>query len=114
MSLFGELGRRNIFRVVLLYVAAGWLVLEVGALLVDYAGLPDWVYRFTFALLIIGFPLALVLSWMFEITPEGLRREFEVDPERSITRETGTRLIRLALLATLVVVLLNLLRFALG
>jgi hypothetical protein len=113
MSLFAELRRRNIFGVILLYVAGGWLLLESGALLVDYAGLPAWVYRFLFAVLIIAFPLAIVLSWLYEITPEGIRRESEVDPERSITRQTGAKLLRLALLSVCLVVLLNLLRFAL-
>lgn len=113
MSLFAELSRRNIFHVVLLYVAAGWLVLELGAMAVDYAGVPGWVYRFIFGVLIIGFPLALVLSWIYEITPEGLRREFEVDRERSITRQTGRKLLNLAALSVLLVLLLNLLRFAL-
>lgn len=113
MTLFAELRRRNIFAVVLLYIAAGWLLLETGALLVDYADLPAWVYRFLFAVLIIAFPLAIVLSWMYEITPEGLRREHEVDRERSIARRTGAKLLRLALLAVLLVVLLNLLRFVL-
>ncbi len=113
MSLFAELKRRNIFRVALFYVAAGWLLLELGAMLVDYAGIPGWVYRFAFAVLVIGFPLALVLSWIYEITPEGLRREFDVVPERSITRQTGQRLARLTVFAIAGVVALNLLRFAL-
>lgn len=111
MSLFSELRRRNIFRVSLLYLVAAWLLLELGALSVDYANLPGWVFRFTFAMLLIGFPLALVLSWIYEITPEGIRREFEVERERSITRETGRRLTRLTLLCLLLIVLLNLSRF---
>lgn len=113
MSLFAELRRRNIFRVALLYVTAGWLLLEIAALLVDYAGMPGWVYRFAFAILIIAFPLALVLSWIYEITPQGLRREVEVEPARSITTKTGKRLLYLALSSVLLVLLLNLLRFAL-
>lgn len=113
MSLFAELRRRNIFRVALLYVTGGWLLLEIGSMLIDYAGIPDWIYRFTFAMLIIAFPLALILSWIYEITPEGLRREFEVERERSITKKTGAMLLRLALLSVLLVFLLNLLRFAL-
>lgn len=113
MSFFAELRRRNIFRVALLYVAAGWLLLEIGALLVDYAGVPDWTYRFTAAVLVIAFPLALVLSWVYEITPDGIRREHEVERAQSITRETGAKLVRMAMLSVLLVFLLNLLRFAL-
>lgn len=113
MSLFSELRRRNLFRVALLYVAAGWLLLELTSMLVDYAGLPVWVFRFVFALLIIAFPLAMGISWLYEITPEGLRRESLVDPAESITKQTGARLLRLALLSMLLVFLLNLARFAL-
>ena len=113
MTLFSELRRRNVFRVILLYVAAGWLLLESSAMLADYAGMPLWVSRFLFALLIIAFPLAIGISWLYEITPEGLRRESRVDPAESITKKTGARLLRLAMLSVLLVVLLNLLRFAL-
>jgi hypothetical protein len=113
MTLFSELRRRNVFRVILLYVTAGWLLLELSSMLVDYAGMPVWVLRFVFALLIIAFPLAIGISWFYEITPDGLRRESLVDPEASITKQTGARLLRIALLSLMLVVLLNLLRFAL-
>ena len=113
MSLITELRRRNIFRVDLLYIAAGWLLLELGALCVDYAQLPGWIYRFTFAMLLIGFPLILVLAWIFELTPDGIKREFEVDMSNSITRRTGRTLLKLTLLAVLLICLLNLARFAL-
>ncbi|MEE4174771.1 MAG: hypothetical protein V2I57_11010 [Xanthomonadales bacterium] len=113
MTLFSELRRRNLFHVVLLYVTAGWLLLELNAMLVDYADMPVWVLRFVFAMLIIAFPLAIGISWFYEITPGGLRRESSVDPADSITKQTGARLLRLALLSVLGVCLLNLLRFAL-
>jgi hypothetical protein len=113
MPLFAELKRRNIFRVTLLYVTAGWLVLELTAMAVDYAGLAEWVYRFAFALLLIAFPLALLLSWFYEITPTGLRREKQVERAASITDQTGRRLVQLSGLAVVLVCGLNLLRFAL-
>lgn len=113
MSLFSELRRRNLFHVVLLYLAAGWLLLELSSLLVDFAGMPVWVLRFLFALLIIAFPLAIGISWFYEITPKGLRRESLVDPAESITKQTGRRLLRLALFSVLLVFLVNILRFAL-
>lgn len=113
MTLFSELRRRNLFRVVLLYLTAGWLLLEISSMLVDYADLPAWVLRFFFALLIIAFPLALGISWFYEITPEGLRRESSVDPADSIARQTGARLLRLSMLSVGLIVLLNLLRFVL-
>ncbi|KAA9133251.1 hypothetical protein F3N42_02530 [Marinihelvus fidelis] len=113
MKVFAELVRRNIFRVALLYVASAWLVLEILSLGVDYAGLPSWIYRFAVALGIICFPLAMVFSWLFEITPEGLVRETKVEPSRSITVRTGRKLLRLAILCVLGVAGLNLLRFGL-
>ena len=73
-----ELRRRNIFRVAVLYAAASWLVLDLCALCVAEVGLAPWVFRFLFALALICFPLALVLSWIYEITPEGLRRGRDV------------------------------------
>ncbi len=113
MSILAELVRRNIFRVALLYVASAWLVLELLAIGVDYAGVPGWVYRFAAAIGIICFPLAMVFSWIFEITPEGLKRETRVDPASSITRQTGRRLLWLTMICVLGVLALNLLRFAL-
>jgi len=114
MSLIAELQRRNVFRVALLYAALAWLVLELGTLAVDFLGLPGWVHRFATALLVICFPLALVFSWIFEITPEGLKREFEVQRENSITHRTGRRIGRLTLAALVLIALINLARLLLG
>lgn len=114
MAMFSELRRRNIFRVALLYIAVAWLLLELGAIGVDHLGLPLWIYRFAFALLLICLPLALVFSWIYEITPEGLKREHEVLPGASITRETGRRLTRLTGWTLLAIVLINLVRLFVG
>lgn len=108
MSLFSELRRRNIFRVGLLYVALAWLIIEVCDLLVTLLNLPVWIYRFTFAMLVIGFPLCLVFSWIYEITPDGLKREFEVERNHSITRDTGRRLNRLTMVSIALIILINL------
>ncbi len=109
MSLLAELKRRNIFRVALLYIAVAWLIIEIGSLGVEFLSVPDWVYRFVFAMLIIGFPLALVFSWIYEITPGGLKREFEVNPDDSITRQTGRKLFQAVGLCLVLIVALNLL-----
>lgn len=111
MSLFAELKRRNIFRVGLLYIVLAWLIIEVCSLLVHFSALPGWIYRFIFAILVIGFPLALVFSWIYEITPDGLKREFEVEREQSITFETGRKINRILLVVVSLIVLLNLARF---
>lgn len=91
MSLLSELKRRNVFRVAILYVVAGWLLLQCTDLVVG-GGEAAWIYRFLAAIWIICFPLLLVFSWIYEITPEGLRKERDVVRERSITEETGKKI----------------------
>lgn len=110
MTLFSELKRRNVLRVAVLYLVLGWLLVELGGLAVDHLGLPGWVYRFGFGLLIICFPLALVFSWIYEITPEGLKREVNVEPGASITAHTAVRLRQLTLVAIGLIVLINVLQ----
>jgi len=106
MSIIAELNRRNIFRVALLYIIASWLVLQVFDLLTHLLGIPDWVFRFSFALLLICFPLVLAFSWFFEITPAGLKRGQRIDTQESITRRTGKKItgITLKLLIVSVVI----------
>ena len=92
MSLFTELKRRNVFRVALLYAVASWLILQVTDVGVSLLGLPEWTGRFVFFILLLGFPLVMVFSWAYEITPEGLKREKEVNRDESITAETARKL----------------------
>ena len=75
MGLIAELKRRNVIRVGLLYCIAAWLLLQVADVLFGLMGLPDWSLRLVFGLLLLGLPLALIFAWVFELTPEGLRRE---------------------------------------
>ena len=108
MSLFEELKRRNVFRVAILYVVTGWLVLQMGDVLFELLGVPDWTLKFVFGLLILGLPFVLFFSWAYELTPEGLKKESEVDRTQSITPQTGKRLDRLALavMSMVIIVLL--------
>ena len=69
MSIISELKRRNVFRVALLYTIAGWLILQVADVLFEQLGVPSWAFRLVFGLLLICFPLVLVFSWIFELTP---------------------------------------------
>ena len=92
MSLFSELRRRNIFRVALLYLVASWMILQVADLGVLLLGLPGWTGRFVFLLLVIGFPLVVVFSCAHEITPEGIRREKDVEHDASMTADTARKL----------------------
>jgi TolB-like protein/Tfp pilus assembly protein PilF len=108
VSVFAELKRRNVVRVAVLYGLAAWLILQVADVLVPALGLPDWVMRFVALLLILGFPLVLIFSWVYELTPEGLKKQHEVDLNQSITHETGRKINyligALAVLAIVVVV----------
>ena len=92
MSFFTELKRRNVFRVALLYLVASWLIIQVADTGVSLLGLPEWTGRLVFLLLLIGLPLVVVFSWAYEITPEGLKREKEVERDVSITHETARKL----------------------
>ncbi|NIP18722.1 MAG: tetratricopeptide repeat protein [Xanthomonadales bacterium] len=92
MSVFAELKRRNVFKVALLYIVAGWLTLQVADVLFGQLGVPDWTFRFLFGMLVICFPLVLLFSWIFELTPEGIRRESDVADGASITLHTGQRI----------------------
>ena len=92
VSVVAELKRRNVVRVAVLYGLAAWLILQVADVLVPALGLPDWVMRFVALLLILGFPLVLIFSWVYELTPEGLKKQHEVDLNQSITHETGRKI----------------------
>lgn len=92
MSFVAELRRRNVFRVAVLYLVAGWLTLQVADLLGPVFGVPDWTIRVVLLMLVLGFPLALIFSWIYELTPEGLKRESAVDRDASITDATGRRI----------------------
>ncbi len=92
MSFIDELKRRNVIRVGIAYVIVAWVVLQIADVLFPILTLPDWAIRLVAGLLIIGFPLALFFAWAFELTPDGIKREREVDRSQSITRSTGHRL----------------------
>ncbi len=101
MSLLKEMHRRNVFRVAALYLVLSWLILKTTHVLIDLAGLAPWV-RYAFeVVLAIGLPFVLWFSWIYEVTPQGLRRETEVDAEKSITSLTG-RKIDCAILITII------------
>ena len=91
-QLFEELKRRNVFRVAVAYLVSGWLVLQVAELVLDSTGAPDWVMKVLLLLGLLGFPIVLVFSWAYELTPEGVKREKDVDRSVSITHNTGRKL----------------------
>ena len=91
-SFFAELKRRNVFRVAVLYGIVAWLILQVSDVAIPALRLPEWTLSFVLFLLAIGFPVAIIVAWAFELTPEGLKRTREVDPDASITPVTGQKI----------------------
>jgi len=104
MSLFNELKRRNVIRVAMVYVVAAWLIIQVAETILPAFGFSDAVLRYIVTVLFIGFIPALVFSWVFELTPQGLTKEVGVEQEDSITRFTGKKLDR-GIMALLVLAL---------
>ena len=92
MSFFAELKRRNVFRVGIAYVVGGWLLLQLTDVLSQLLALPEVVGRVIVLLVAIGLPVALFFAWAFEMTPEGVKREKDVDRSQSITPQTGKKL----------------------
>jgi len=92
MSFFAELKRRNVFRVGIAYVVVAWIVLQVADVVINNIEAPDWVFQVIMLMLALGFPLVLVFAWAFEMTPEGLKKEKNVDRSHSIANKTGRKL----------------------
>jgi TolB-like protein/Tfp pilus assembly protein PilF len=94
LSFLKELKRRNVFRVGAAYIIIAWLVAQVLQLIFESFGTPDWVIKTVLVLLAAGLPFSLFFAWAFEMTPEGIKREHEVDRSQSITPHTGKKLDR--------------------
>jgi len=92
MSLFEELKRRNVIRVAIAYAVGAWLLVQGADLILDLVGAEAWVLRAVAGLLALGFIPAVIFAWAFEITPEGIKKEKDVDRTRSITRDTAKKL----------------------
>jgi hypothetical protein len=95
LSFIDELKRRNVFRVGIAYTVAAWLLIQVSDIVFPRIGLPDSAVTLVIALLGIGFIPALIFAWAFEMTPEGIKREKDVDRTESITPNTGKKLDRM-------------------
>ena len=104
MSLFSELRRRNVFKVLAVYLLTGWLIVKLLHHLHPILGLPHWIEKVVGAMLLVGLPLALYFAWIYEITPVGLKKAVDVDQTQSIVYKTGQKLN--AALAVLVVLML--------
>jgi len=109
LSFFEELKRRNVFRVGIAYAVASWLLLQIVDLVLENINAPDWVMQVFMLALAVGFPIAVIIAWAFEVTPEGVRLEKNVDRSQSISTETGKQLNRgiIVILSVAVVFLLT-------
>ena len=92
MKLVSELKRRNVIRMALLYVVAAWLIMQVAGVLIDLGSLPASIGPIILPLFALGLPIALVFSWLYQFTPEGISLEKDVDPAESITYVTSRRM----------------------
>ena len=106
MSFFQELKRRNVFRVGIAYAVAAWVLLQVLDLVLEHTATPAWVMSVFMALVPLGFVVALVIAWAYELTPEGIKRESEVNRSESITQETAGKLNKITLGAVALVIVL--------
>jgi TolB-like protein/Flp pilus assembly protein TadD len=106
MSLVNELKRRNVIRVGIAYVLIAWVLLQGADFALDLIDAPNWVIQALFLLALIGLPAVLIFAWVFEMTPEGLRRESQVDRTRSITQQTGRKLDRVIIAFLVLVIVL--------
>src|SRR5437763_16053458 len=91
-NFFGELRRRNVYKVAVAYAVVAWLLVQVATQVFPFFEVPNWAIRLVVLLLVIGFVVALVFSWAFELTAEGLKRAEDVDVTKSVTKSTGRKL----------------------
>jgi adenylate cyclase len=91
-NFFAELKRRNVYKVAIAYAVVAWLLIQVATQVFPFFEIPNWGVRLIVLFIVIGFPIALVLAWAFELTPEGIKRTEDVDLSKSVRRKTGRKL----------------------
>ena len=104
MSFFDQLNKRNVIRMAALYLMSAWLIVQVAEALLPLFAVPHWVPTTLSVLLAIGFVPALICSWIFELTPEGVKLESQISPEQSLASRTGKRMDRLIMLGIPIVI----------
>src|SRR5437588_12034491 len=78
-NFFAELKRRNVYKVAVAYAVVGWLLIQVATQVFPFFDIPNWAVRLIVLVIVIGLPIALIMAWAFELTPEGLKRTEDVD-----------------------------------
>src|SRR6266700_6044653 len=91
-NFFTELKRRNVYKVAIAYGVVAWLRMQVASQIFPFFEIPNWAVRLVVLLLVIGFPLAVILAWAFELTPEGIKRAEDVDLRKSVAPKAGRKL----------------------
>jgi len=92
-NFFAELKRRNVYKVAVAYAVVSWLLIQAASIFFPAFDAPPWVMKIFIIVIIFGFPVALIFSWAFEITPEGIKLESEIEPDKSIKRRTGRKIV---------------------
>jgi TolB-like protein/Flp pilus assembly protein TadD len=93
INFFAELKRRNVYKVAVAYAVVAWLLIQAASIFFPAFDAPPWVMKIFIIVIIFGFPVALIFSWAFEITPEGIKLESEIEPNKSIERRTGRKIV---------------------
>src|SRR5207245_910424 len=93
MNFFAELKRRNVYKVAVAYAVIAWLLIQAASIFFPAFDAPPWVMKIFIIVIIFGFPVALIFSWAFEITPEGIKLESEIEPSKSIKRRIGRKIV---------------------
>ena len=92
-NFFAELKRRNVYKVAVAYAVVAWLLIQAASILLPTSEAPSWVMKVLVLMIALGFPAALIFSWAFEITAEGIKLESEVAANESVTRKTGRKIV---------------------
>src|SRR5207248_2349807 len=103
-NFFAELKRRNVYKVAVAYAVVAWLLLQAASIFFPAFDAPPWVMKIFIIVIIFGFPVALIFSWAFEITPEGIKLESEIEPSRSIKRRAGRKIVAMTIALAVVAV----------
>src|SRR3954466_14802822 len=85
-NFFAELKRRNVYKVAVAYAVVAWLLMQVASQIFPFFEIPNWIVRLVVLLLVIGFPVALIIAWAFELTPEGIKRTEDADAAQQHSR----------------------------
>jgi len=101
---FAEMRRRNVYKVAVAYGIVGWLVIQIATQTFPFFEIPGWCVRLIIVVVLLGFPIAMLLAWAYEMTPEGIKRTEDVPVEKSVVRKTGRKLDMLIILVLLGVI----------